>query len=49
MYHIVETPGALDLLAEQGPTDLYYERLRTDLGRKYPEASVHFLDHLEAL
>ena len=49
IYHIVETPGALDLLAEEGPTDEYYDRLRRHLGAKYPKASCHLLDHLEAL
>eukprot|EP00435_Cladocopium_sp_Y103_P042487 s1035_g11.t1 len=49
IYHIVETPGALDLLAEEGPTDEYYDRLRKHMGAKYPNASEHLLDHLEAL
>jgi hypothetical protein len=49
VYHIVETPGALDLLAEEGPTDKYYQRLRADLSERYPAASEHLLDHLEAL
>ena len=49
IYHIVETPGALDLLAEEGPTDEYYNRLRRYMGKKFPGASGHLLDHLEAL
>ena len=49
VFHIVETPGALDLRAEETPTDKYYERLRTHLAEKYPGAPGHFLDHLEAL
>ena len=49
IYHIVETPGALDLLAEEGPTDEYYNRLRQYMGKKFPGASGHLLDHLEAL
>ena len=49
VYHIVETPGAPDLLAEEGPTDKYYQRLRADLSERYPAASEHLLDHLEAL
>ena len=49
IYHIVETAGALDLLAEEGPTDEYYNRLRQYMGKKFPGASGHLLDHLEAL
>jgi len=49
IYHIVETAGALDLLAEEGPTDEYYNRLSQYMGKKFPGASGHLLDHLEAL
>jgi hypothetical protein len=49
IYHIVETPGALDLLAEEGPTDEYYNRLRRYMGKKFSGAPGHLLDHLEAL
>ncbi|CAK8988949.1 unnamed protein product [Durusdinium trenchii] len=49
VFHIVETPGALDLMAEESPTDEYYHLLRDDMEKRYPEASIHLLDHLEAL
>ncbi|CAK8990984.1 unnamed protein product, partial [Durusdinium trenchii] len=49
VFHIVETPGALDLMAEESPTDEYYHLLREDMEKRYPEASIHLLDHLEAL
>ena len=49
VFHIVETPGALDLMAEESPTDEYYQLLREDMQKRYPDASVHLLDHLEAL
>jgi hypothetical protein len=49
VYHIVEEPGRVDLMAEELPTDYYYEKIRERLTKKFPEASVHVLDHLEAL
>jgi len=49
IYYIVETPGVLDLLAEEGPTDEYFNRLRRYMGKKFSGASGHLLDHLEAL
>ena len=49
VYHIVETPGAVDLLAEESPTDEYYEALLGWLRKEYPKASVHLLDHVVSL
>ena len=45
IYHIVETPRLLDLLAEERPTDEYYDRPRRYMGRKFLGASGHLLDH----
>lgn len=49
VYHIVEEPGRVDLMAEELPTDYYYEKSREKLAETFPEASIHVLDHLEAL
>ena len=49
IYHIVEEPGKVDLMAEELPTDYYYEKSRARLTKMFPEASKHVLDHLEAL
>ncbi|CAK9016059.1 unnamed protein product, partial [Durusdinium trenchii] len=44
----VAAEGALDLMAEESPTDEYYHLLREDMEKRYPEASIHLLDHLES-
>jgi hypothetical protein len=49
VYHIVEEAGKVDLMAEELPTDYYYEKSRAKLEETFPAASVHVLDHLEAL
>ena len=49
VYHIVEAPGAVDRLAEEAPTDYYYEKLLVHLLAKFPKSSQHFLDHLVSL
>ena len=49
VYHIIEEPGKVDLMAEELPTDYYYERSRARLQTEFPQASVHVIDHLEAL
>jgi hypothetical protein len=36
-------------MAEELPTDFYYERSRARMSKLFPEASVHVLDHIEAL
>ena len=36
-------------MAEELPTDYYYEKIRAKLEKYFPGVSVHVLDHLEAL
>ena len=49
VYHIVEVPGGIERMAEETPTDRYYEALRNDLGKRYPSADRFLLDHLVSL
>ena len=50
VHHIVEEPGAIERLTEiETPTEYYYQKLRSDLGERYPNASRHALDHLLSL
>ena len=37
IYHIVEEPGKVDLMAEELPTDYYYEKSRERLTKRFPE------------
>ena len=47
IYHIVES---VDMeMAEETPTDFYYDALRKDMGQRYPKADPHLLDHLVSL
>ena len=36
MFHVIETPGAIDELAEKGPMDAYYAALKEDLAKDTP-------------
>ena len=50
VFHIVEQPGAIERMAEvEVPTEYYYDKLREDMGSRYPDASRHVLDHLLSL
>jgi len=49
VYHIVETPGGVDLMSEECPTDYYYEKFDAALKRDFPKADQHLLDHLVSL
>ena len=50
MYHIVETPGAIDWRNEvEIPTEEYYTALRADIERRHPKANRFVLDHLISL
>ena len=49
VYHIQETPGAMEKLAEMAPTDYYYEKLLAGLLTRHPKADKHLLDHLVSL
>ena len=46
ILHIVETPGGIERMAEETPTDYYYDSLRAALEKKYPKADKFLLDHL---
>jgi hypothetical protein len=49
VYHIQETPGAMEKLAELAPTDYYFEKLLAGLLSRRPKADKHLLDHLVSL
>ena len=49
VFHIVETPGGIDKMAEETPTDRYYELLRESLGKRFSKADRFLLDHLVSL
>ena len=49
VYHIVEVPGGIDKMAEETPTDFYYDRLRDSLAKRYSKADPFLLDHLVSL
>ena len=46
--HIVESID-MEKMAEETPTDYYYDCLRSDLGKRYPKANSFLLDHLVSL
>ena len=48
IYHIVESVD-MEKMAEETPTDFYYDALRKDMGQRYPRADPHLLDHLVSL
>ena len=48
IYHIVESVD-MEKMAEETPTDFYYDVLRKDMGQRYPRADPHLLDHLVSL
>ena len=39
----------MEKMAEETPTDFYYDALRKDMGQRYPRADPHLLDHLISL
>ena len=49
VFHIVEVPGEIDRMAEETPTDFYYDKLRESMGQRYPKADRFLLDHLVSL
>ena len=49
VFHIVETAGGIDRMAEETPTDHYYDCLRKSLEEKFPKADRFLLDHLVSL
>ena len=49
VFHIVEVPGGIERMAEQAPTDAYYDEPRADLRNRFPGADRHLLDHLTSL
>ena len=49
VFHIVEVPGGIDRMAEETPTDFYYDKLRESMGRSHPKADRFLLDHLVSL
>ena len=49
ILHIVETPGGIERMAEETPTDEYYDKLRLSLGERHPRADKLLLDHLVSL
>ena len=50
VMHIVEEAGGIDRMIEvDSPTDSYYDKLREDLEKRFPEADNHVLDHLVSL
>ncbi|CAE7299989.1 unnamed protein product, partial [Symbiodinium necroappetens] len=49
LFHVIETPGAIDELAERSPTDAYYAALREDMGKRHPKADPFLIDHVVEL
>ena len=45
----MEVPGGIDKMAEETPTDFYYDRLRDSLSKRYSKADPFLLDHLVSL
>ncbi|CAK9039750.1 unnamed protein product [Durusdinium trenchii] len=49
VFHIVEAPGGIDKMAEETPTERYYDALRRSLEKRFPKANQFLLDHLISL
>ena len=49
VFHIVEAAGGIDRMAEETPTDHYYDKLRRSLEVRFSGADRHLLDHLVSL
>ena len=48
IYHILKSVD-MEKMAEETPTDFYYDALRKDMGQRYPKADPHLLDTLVSL